>query len=115
MSAPEGPGPAPAPGPQDRRPHELVPNAPVQGRGEILLDAGALIVTFHLPELEPLDIEYRVGSRTVCLWSKRAGLDFRTIVVLPESIKPEQFIMSHKNGVYEFLLEPESASVGTAA
>jgi hypothetical protein len=115
MSAPEGLGSAPAQGPRDRSPHETVPNAPVMGRGEIQQDAGALVVTFHLPELEPLDIEYRVGSRTVCLWSKRAGLDFRTIVVLPETIKPEQFVLSHKNGVYEFLLEPEHAPIGTAA
>lgn len=114
MVAPDQQGPAPAEGPRDRSPHETVPNAPVQGRGEILLDAGAIVVSFHLPELEPADLEYRVGTRTVCLWSKRAGLDFRTIVVLPETIKPEQFVVSHKNGVYEFLLEP-ALPIGVAA
>jgi len=96
--APQGPA-------DDHRPHETVPNPPVQGRGEVQVDSGAVVVTFHLPELEPKDIEYRVGSRTVSLWSKRAGIDFRTIVVLPTWVNPGQFMVSHKNGVYEFLME----------
>jgi HSP20 family molecular chaperone IbpA len=88
---------------------------PIQGRGEIQLDGAAVVVTFHLPEFEPRDLEYRIGSRTVCLWSKRAGLDFRTIVVLPATVKPERFVMGHKNGVYEFLLEAAPPLLGSAA
>ncbi|MBI2079042.1 MAG: hypothetical protein HYT80_11875 [Euryarchaeota archaeon] len=99
----------------DRRPHEAVPNPPVQGRGEVVVETGTVVVTFHLPELEPKDIEYRVGSRTVSLWSKRAGIDFRTIVVLPTWVNPGQFLVSHKNGVYEFMMEPNKPSPALAA
>lgn len=98
----------------DRHPHETVPTPPVQGRGEIQLEQGNVVVTFHLPELNPADIDYRVGTRTVSLWSKRPGFEFRTIVVLPMWVNPDAFILSHKNGVYEFLMEEarQSANVG---
>lgn len=87
---------------------------PTQGRGEIQIEAESVVVTFHLPEFEPQDLEYRVGSRTVCLWSKRAGQDFRTIVVLPLWVKPEEFVLHHKNGVYEFVMAAQPAP-GVAA
>lgn len=109
---------APTPPAPDRRdpksPHELVPHVPTQGRGEIQVEPNAVVVTFHLPEFEPGDLEYRVGSRTVCLWSKRAGQDFRTIVVLPLWVNPEQFVLHHNNGVYEFVMAAQEAA-GIAA
>jgi hypothetical protein len=107
-------GMEPSNGPIDRRPHETVPAPPVQGRGEIQMEAGNVVVTFHLPELDPSDMDYRVGTRTVSVWSKRPGFEFRTIVVLPKWVNPDAFILSHKNGVYEFLVETHQATLGVA-
>lgn len=74
-------------------------------RGEIHEDGRFLIGTFHLPEFRPSDLKYHVGKRTITLWSRKNGQEFQTIMVLPKWVRPETFIMTHKNGVYEFLLE----------
>src|ERR1041385_7032623 len=83
----------------DKPPQQKIPPAPsLQNRGEVLMEAGNIVVTFHLPEFRPTDLEFRVGTRTLSIWSKRTEVDFRTIVVLPVWVEPGRFLLTHKNG-----------------
>lgn len=81
----------------------LVPHLAPQG--EILEEGGRVVGTFYLPGHSPRDLKYHVGRRTITLWSRKEGQEFQTILVLPRWVRPETFVLSHKNGVYEFLLE----------
>lgn len=108
MEAPRGPvDNAPSPGD--------VSTTNVQGRGEIFVDEGKVVVAFHLPELNPEELDYRVGTRTLSLWSIRPGFEFRTIVVLPLWVNPHAYVLRHQNGVYEFLVEPNQPVPPVAA
>jgi hypothetical protein len=78
---------------------------PLPPRGEVLDEGHHLVGTFHLPGHDPRDVKYHVGRRTITLWSRKSGSEFQTILVLPRWVRPETFILSHKNGVYEFVLE----------
>lgn len=78
---------------------------PQPPRGEVLDEGGHVVGTFHLPAHDPRDVKYHVGRRTITLWSRKDGSEFQTILVLPRWVRPETFILSHKNGVYEFVLE----------
>lgn len=75
-------------------------------KGEVVEDGDRLIGTFFLPAHGPRDVKYHVGRRTITLWSRKQGSEFQTILVLPRWVKPETFILTAQNGVYEFVLEP---------
>jgi hypothetical protein len=85
--------------------HAEALRAPVPPRGEVLEDGDHLVGTFYLPAHDPRDVKYHVGRRTITLWSRKTGSEFQTILVLPRWVRPETFILSHKNGIYEFTLE----------
>jgi len=74
-------------------------------RGEVVEDGNSLVGTFYLPAYDPREVKYHVGRRTITLWSRKEGSEFQTILVLPRWVRPETFILSHKNGIYEFTLE----------
>lgn len=108
-------GMEPSAGPERRPTAPTVSTKAMEGRGEVQFEQGNLVLTFHLPELRPDELDYRVGARTVSLWSKRPGVEFRTIVVLPVWVRPDEFIMTHKNGIYEFHMTPHAAATLPAA
>lgn len=74
-------------------------------RGEVQEEGDRVVGTFFLPAHQPREVKYHVGRRTITLWSRKAGAEFQTILVLPRWVDPGTFILSHKNGVYEFVLE----------
>jgi hypothetical protein len=74
-------------------------------KGEVAEDGPHVIGTFHLPGHHPREVKYHVGRRTITLWSRKEGHEFQTLLVLPRWVRPETYILRHKNGVYEFVLE----------
>lgn len=80
-------------------------STPAPPRGEVFEEGDRLVGTFHLPAYDPREVKYHVGRRTITLWSRKTGSEFQTILVLPRWVRPETFILSHKNGVFEFMLE----------
>lgn len=86
---------------------ELTPQAGPRVHGEVHQDGDRLIGTFFLPGLRPAELKYHIGRRTITVWSRKEGHEFQSILVLPRWVRPPTFILCHKNGVYEFLLETE--------
>lgn len=84
---------------------ETVPQTPPNAAGEVYEEGGQLVGTFFLPVHRPPDLKYHVGRRTLTLWSRKEGAEFQTILVLPKWVRPDTFILRHKNGVYEFVLQ----------
>lgn len=73
--------------------------------GEIYRDGSNLVGTFFLPEHEPHEVRYHVGRRTITIWSRKPQRQFQTILVLPQWVRPETYVLSHKNGLYEFTMQ----------
>lgn len=97
-------------GPQNRRNRlkaEVIPTAPVKPQGEVHLEGNYVVGSFYLPELEPGELKYHIGRRTLTIWSRKEGVEFQSILVLPRWVRPPSFILSHKNGLYEFFIETE--------
>ena len=67
-------------------------------------------VTFYLPRHSPQDLKYHVGMRSITLWSRNSSSEFQTIAILPTWIDPETYIMTHNNGIYEFVLEKKQST-----
>lgn len=86
---------------------EIIPRIPVKTQGEVHEEGEHLVGSFYLPELRPSELKFHVGRRTLTVWSRKEGLEFQSILVLPRWVRPATFILSHKNGVYEFLLEAD--------
>lgn len=86
---------------------EVIPKMPVRSHGEIHAEGHRLVGSFYLPEFRPQEIKFHVGRRTLTIWSRKEGQEFQSILVLPRWVKPQTFILHHKNGVYEFIMETE--------
>ncbi len=91
--------------PRNKLRPEVVSGMAAPPKGEVFEDEGKLVGTFYLPQHRPADVKYHVGRRTITLWSRKEGSEFQTILVLPRWVNPATFVLSHHNGIYEFVLE----------
>lgn len=94
---------------------EALPAMSSSPQGEVYEEGSSLVGTFFLPFHTPRELKYHVGRRTVTLWSRKAGYEFQTILVLPRWVQPETLVLSYKNGLYEFIMNVAQAPPQTSA
>jgi HSP20 family molecular chaperone IbpA len=98
---PSGPG-ADAP-PVPRPPHtqgELWADDGTS-RAEVQVEGDRLQVTLAVPEVAPEALDHFVGSNILVLWSKDDPETQRTVVRLPEDVRPETAVIRCVNGVFD--------------
>lgn len=100
--------------PPDRQPRapdrtplrvEIAPPAQTTVPAEVHQAGDVLVGAFHLPMVTPKELKYHVGRRTITVWSRKPGHEFQSILVLPRWVRSDSYVLSHRNGVFEFLLE----------
>lgn len=91
---------------QQRLVPEITPEQPPAA--EILLGPNSLTVTVALPNVARADLDVFLTRNSVRVRSRTSPGALNYVIPLPVAIEPERYVMRHKNGVFDFIVERAS-------
>lgn len=100
-SHPSGPGAETPPVPRPPHAQGELWDDDGTSRAEIQVAPDRVQVTFAVPDIPPRSLAHFVGSNLLLLWSKDAPETKRTMVRLPEDVRPDTSVVRCVNGVFD--------------